>query len=363
MDNRNATDANSENSKGNFNDADVEKLSKNIGVDGPTARAYLTLNERCAHENPSTPTTTAQIVSRNGSRVLGHVTMRDRADGSGLVVTYIVAGLNPNQEHGFHIHETGNCESSDALSAGGHFNPDKKDHGDPSKAGHHVGDLGNIKADALGIASLSGYGQRLLVPGVTVSMVMGKSLIIHEKKDDFGAANNGNAGPRWGCGLIGAPAGKEANPEPAVLVSNLVSAAARTTPIKGRLEIREDAAGLVIKGVIEGLNPNGTHGFHIHENPANAECVNQFTEVGGHYNPSNQQHGDPGAATSHLGDLGNLRADANGKAMVDITRKGLSLKGTNAINKRAFIIHDKEDDLKTQPAGGAGDRIACGIIK
>jgi Cu-Zn family superoxide dismutase len=349
---------NSESTPGK-NDQDATQIASSLGVDQNTANQYLALVNESFLQNPGTLESRAKIVSRSGSKVLGQVSFRDLRDGSGMVATYIVVGLNPGQEHGFHIHDVGNCESSDGLSTAGHFNPDKKDHGGPAAEPHHAGDMGNIKANELGIA-----WKRILIKGVTVAKVKGKGLIVHQNKDDFTNVNNGNAGARWGCGVIAPGAEQVPTPEPTVLAATLISLAAKTPPVKGRLELRDlPGGGVSIKGTVEGLTPNMKHAIHIHENPANSECVNTFTEVGGHYNPTTQPHGKVGDSASHGGDLGNLEVDEAGKATVNITKMGISLKGTNPVAKRAIIIHDKQDDFTTQPTGNAGDRISCGIIK
>ena len=109
-----------------------------------------------------------------------------------------------------------------------------------------------------------------------------------------------------------------------------------------------------------GLTP-GKHGFHIHENPI---TNNDFATAGGHFNPGSKQHGHDNPNGAHLGDLPNLIADENGKIDQAFLLEGLSIERNveNSVLGRAFIIHEKEDDGKTDPAGNAGDRIAGGNI-
>ena len=110
---------------------------------------------------------------------------------------------------------------------------------------------------------------------------------------------------------------------------------------------------------ISGLTP-GKHGFHIHEF---GDCSSaDGKSAGGHFNPGNHQHGAPDSSDRHEGDLGNIEADASGKAHLDITDKMLKLSGDMSIIGRAVIVHEKADDLKTQPTGDAGGRVACGVI-
>ncbi len=109
---------------------------------------------------------------------------------------------------------------------------------------------------------------------------------------------------------------------------------------------------------IQNLKP-GKHGFHIHEK---ADCsAPDAASAGGHFNPTHQHHGGPANLEHHTGDLGNIVADASGKAHLDWKGK-LSLSGTDSIIGRSVVVHEKEDDLKTDPAGNAGARIACGTI-
>lgn len=325
-----------------------------IGIDIESANGFMSLYEAQRSQRRGPSQLYSIIAPRSGSQVRGVVVMFNVRDGVRLMS--LIGGLTPNQEHGFHVHEKGNCDSSDAVSAGGHFNPTNVDHGDPSKAVHHAGDMGNVKANFMGSGT-----KDFLIRGQTLAQLSGKAVIVHEKRDDLGTANLGNAGPRVGCGVIGPDFNAGASGEAKILVGNLVSPAGKR--VISRIEFTETPAGLAIKGKVEGLTPNGKHGVHIHENPASVECVGTFTEVGGHFNPSTQPHGNPADAASHAGDLGNLTADATGIATLNVVRSGLTLRGATGVLKRAIIVHMGEDDLKTQPTGNSGDRIACAIIK
>ena len=121
---------------------------------------------------------------------------------------------------------------------------------------------------------------------------------------------------------------------------------------------KKDDAILVVADVT-GLTP-GKHGFHIHEF---GDCsAPDATSAGGHFNPTHKQHGAPDAAEHQAGDLGNLQADASGKAHLELRDSTMMLSGENSIIGRAVIVHAKEDDLKSQPVGNAGGRLACGVI-
>lgn len=121
------------------------------------------------------------------------------------------------------------------------------------------------------------------------------------------------------------------------------------------------ASGEQVKVVadITGLAP-GKHGFHIHEF---GDCSDpKAASAGGHFNPGKHQHGAPDATERHAGDLGNIEADATGKAHLELTDKVMKLSGDDSIVGHAVIVHEKADDLKTQPTGDAGGRLACGVI-
>jgi superoxide dismutase, Cu-Zn family len=119
--------------------------------------------------------------------------------------------------------------------------------------------------------------------------------------------------------------------------------------------------GVHVHGTITGLAPNSSHGFHIHQ--FGDASSDDGTAAGGHYNPENHLHAGPADASHHAGDLGNVTADASGKATIDITAKGISIAGmTDPIIGRGVVLHADPDDLKTQPTGNAGARIAVGVI-
>lgn len=109
---------------------------------------------------------------------------------------------------------------------------------------------------------------------------------------------------------------------------------------------------------ITGLSP-GKHAFHIHEC---GDCsAADASSAGGHFNPMHKPHGAPDAVERHAGDLGNLEADATGKAHLELKDNMLKLSGENCILGRGVIIHEKVDDW-SQPTGNAGGRQACGVI-
>lgn len=117
--------------------------------------------------------------------------------------------------------------------------------------------------------------------------------------------------------------------------------------------------GVKIVADVEGLTP-GKHGFHIHQ--YGDISAPDGTSTGGHFNPTNKKHGSPDAEERHVGDLGNLIADDNGRAHYERLDKVISLNGPNSIIGRGIIVHAGEDDFVTQPTGNAGARVADGVI-
>jgi Cu-Zn family superoxide dismutase len=133
-----------------------------------------------------------------GNNVTGLVTFSKSGDEVKVVAD--VTGLTPGK-HGFHVHEFGDCSSSDGNSAGGHFNPTHKQHGAPDASDRHAGDLGNIEADASGKAHLEWSDKVMKLSGA--DSIVGHSVIVHEKVDDLKTQPTGNAGGRLACGVIG----------------------------------------------------------------------------------------------------------------------------------------------------------------
>ncbi len=112
---------------------------------------------------------------------------------------------------------------------------------------------------------------------------------------------------------------------------------------------------------LKGLPPSKTLGFHIHE--FGDLSAPDGTSAGGHYNPEGHLHAGPDAPLHHAGDLGNIESDPQGNAHKEVTVQGISISGPrNPIVGRSVIVHAGEDDLKSQPTGNAGARIAGGVI-
>ena len=178
------------------------------------------------------------------------------------------------------------------------------------------------------------------------------------------------------AGCAGAPRSTDAPPAPATgtppaspattstareAVANLASASASL--VSGRLVLVPMGRGVHLTGEIGGLQPGSSHGFHIHEK---GDCsAADASSAGGHFNPAAQPHGRAGHGAHHAGDADNLVADANGVARVDVHVDGVTLGGgaANDIAGRAIVVHAAADDYSSQPAGNAGARVACGVIR
>ena len=129
--------------------------------------------------------------------------------------------------------------------------------------------------------------------------------------------------------------------------------------ILGVVEFWQKGDGVEVTANIQGLTP-GKHGFHIHQY---GECSSaDYSAVGSHFNPTENEHGAPGANV-HRGDFGNLVADDEGKASYKASFDFLKLQGRDSILGRSVIIHQGEDDLTSQPSGNSGQKIACGVIE
>jgi Cu-Zn family superoxide dismutase len=119
---------------------------------------------------------------------------------NGISIVADVEGLSPGQ-HGFHIHEFGDCTAPDGTSAGGHFNPEGNPHGAPSDTERHVGDLGNLSADDAGMGHYERTDSHITFQGP--HSIIGRGIIVHAGEDDLTTQPTGDAGPRVACGVIG----------------------------------------------------------------------------------------------------------------------------------------------------------------
>ncbi|WP_283248158.1 superoxide dismutase family protein [Bacillus sp. FJAT-50079] len=131
----------------------------------------------------------------------------------------------------------------------------------------------------------------------------------------------------------------------------------------GKVTFEQKADGVKLAGKLEGL-PTGVHGMHIHDKGV---CkAPDFLSAGEHFNPDEKEHGLLHPKGPHAGDLPNLIVDSAGKVKIDYVAKNITLEeGLNSIYTRegtSLVIHEDADDGMSQPAGDAGERIACGAI-
>jgi Cu-Zn family superoxide dismutase len=134
-----------------------------------------------------------------GNKLSGTVTFTEVADG--VQVQAEITGLTPGN-HGFHVHEFGDCSAADASSAGAHFNPTNKPHAGPDATERHVGDMGNVEADTSGKAKLEYVDHQISLTNDQQS-VIGRSVVVHAKADDLKSQPSGDSGARIACGVIG----------------------------------------------------------------------------------------------------------------------------------------------------------------
>ena len=127
----------------------------------------------------------------------------------------------------------------------------------------------------------------------------------------------------------------------------------------GEVTLTETPHGILVKGTLTNV-PAGEHAIHIHEA---GKCEAPFQTAGGHLNPNKKKHGVLVAEGKHEGDLPNLHVGADGKVQFDHFAHGLKLKDIQDQDGAAVVVHASADDYKSDPAGNAGDRIACGVVQ
>ncbi|MGI8942621.1 MAG: superoxide dismutase family protein [Qipengyuania sp.] len=131
----------------------------------------------------------------------------------------------------------------------------------------------------------------------------------------------------------------------------------------GTAQLLETGDGLELAVAVTGMSP-GAHGFHLHET---GRCeAPGFTSAGGHLNPHGKSHGSRSPMGSHLGDLPNLQVGANGSATARVLIDEADEHTLGHIfdaDGTAVVIHAGADDYRTDPAGDAGPRLACGVLR
>ena len=129
--------------------------------------------------------------------------------------------------------------------------------------------------------------------------------------------------------------------------------------VEGMITLTKTGNEVQVVGDITGLTP-GKHGFHVHEK---GDCsAPDAASAGAHFSVGQHKHGGPTTSERHEGDLGNIEADASGKAHIDWKGK-MNFSGADSVIGKSLVVHEKEDDLKTDPSGNSGARQACGVIE
>lgn len=145
-------------------------------------------------------TAIVNIESKSDSNVTGNITFTEK--GNKVIMKAEIFGLSEGK-HAIHIHETGDCSSADGKSAGGHWNPTDENHGKWMANAFHIGDIGNLEADASGKATAEKETDLwCLNCDDEKKNIIGKAIIIHAGVDDFNSQPSGAAGSRVGCGVI-----------------------------------------------------------------------------------------------------------------------------------------------------------------
>ncbi|KAF4661634.1 Superoxide dismutase [Cu-Zn] [Perkinsus chesapeaki] len=165
---------------------------------------------RCADISPvypkRLPIEASAKLEPHGSGSSARGTFHFKQDYKSTLISYDVYGLEPHSYHGVHVHETSVFEPNGCNSAGGHYNPFYNSHGDRNATVRHVGDMGNIQADASGVAKGHFYTDLIVLKGSY--SVVGRSVVLHSDRDDLGKGGNpsslttGNSGSRLACGKI-----------------------------------------------------------------------------------------------------------------------------------------------------------------
>ena len=153
----------------------------------------------CSTPEPQPAQAIARLQATSGSKVSGDVKFTQKS-GQQVVINAVIHGLKPNSEHGFHIHDKGDC-GDNGNAAAGHFNPLGNPHGKYDSTQHHMGDLPSLKADSNGVATVNVQSADITLlagPG----NVIGRAVIVHVQPDDYTTQPTGNAGARIACAVI-----------------------------------------------------------------------------------------------------------------------------------------------------------------
>ncbi|KAJ3097594.1 hypothetical protein HDU97_004722 [Phlyctochytrium planicorne] len=281
----------------------------------------------------------------------------------------------------------------------------------------HAGDIGNVVADANGNVNVKLTAPNIGEPTLditNVKFVIGRGVSLHTKTDDCETDPTGDAGVRIAQGVVGWKSNSafplaaktlvgrdtadgaddedagdeivyEEEEETVGFGGEMRKSRREFQPVKGE---RNEAVALLlpvgnstVSGValfsqrkpnnkvrlivdVQGLEPNTVHGFHLHSFGDLSDRLVAGLAAGGHFNPTNMNHGCIPNATRHGGDFGNFKTNKKGTATFEVKTDRLSLFQTsdNFVPGHALIIHQNQDDCKTPPVGLAGNRLAIGVV-
>jgi Cu-Zn family superoxide dismutase len=161
----------------------------------------------CAHSKQ--PMGMAMLHPAGSQTARGMVHLQDAGD-QGVEVQADLVGVPPG-EHGFHVHEKGDC-GNNGQNAGGHFNPNGMPHGARDAVSHHAGDFGNVTADAKGEVHVTFTTHSISLKETDANYAVGRAVVLHGNPDDLTSQPAGNAGPRIACGVVTVMAGDMQHP-------------------------------------------------------------------------------------------------------------------------------------------------------
>jgi Cu-Zn family superoxide dismutase len=304
----------------------------------------------------------------------------------GVTVRAQLFGLDPARRYGFHVHEFGDLSNvTTGTSTGSHLNPSNRVHALPDTRLKHMGDMGNVQTfDGDGVA-----WYEYTFPLMEIDHVIGGAVVLHalpDKGDGSGCDQAGSAGPRFAFGVVGIrnptgvpqlpaiPSDLDFGTQDAVVncdgtgggaglpvtvgVCHFVGTDAEPT-LTGTATFVENvgtgkvSVSLDVSGVTKGLGAE--HGVHVHE--AGDIRWSNASSTGSHWNPDGNDHGCPGTAARHAGDMGKFIVSAEGTTVATKTGDDLdgllALRGEKSIIGRAVVFHELADDCATVASSGA----------
>lgn len=148
------------------------------------------------------PAVSAQAVLAGASGNEAAGVLQLTAAQGGVSITGEITGLSHNAQHGFHVHEIGDCSAPDASSAGGHLNPAGAGHGNPQSPERHLGDMPNLTSDDAGKAVVSVTIPEATLHGGGPNDLVGRAVVVHAGRDDYVSQPAGDSGARIACGVV-----------------------------------------------------------------------------------------------------------------------------------------------------------------